>query len=165
MIKDMNIKCNTEPNENNVVEFAVGINLSNLPAFMNELDYLNRNVKIEKNNNLIAEVEVLEYPGDIQEYLNKKEKTAVLTLGCTHYITVKLTGLHVTETDLNIKIMKENNNWYEEWSCEDDSDIASNAIKQNQTFNFKYLVQGINDAYTAKGDAITDIKIKLTNNH
>ena len=165
MIRNNEIVCNTEPSESDAVEFAIGINLADLPPYMSNIDYLNRNVKIMDNNSVIADVEVFEYPGEIQENLNHRERPVILNLGCTHYIKVKLTGFFVNETDLNIKIMKENSSWYEDWSCDNDSDIATNTRKQKQTFNFKYLVQGIQDAYTSKGDAIADINIHLTNKH
>jgi hypothetical protein len=164
LIKETQVLCQKNPSNTQPVEFGIALNLSSFPEHMQTLEYLNRYVVIEQNNEVITDFEVLDYPGDIQDKLSRqRELPKLLKFGTTHYIKIRITGLLVNETELTVKIMKGSNNWYDRWSTDDDSDIASNVSTQKKTFNLKYLIQGFHDAYFLKGKALSTMTIQLIN--
>jgi len=165
-IKGNGVICKETPSEEKPVEFAIGLDLSKLPEYMQDDNYLNHH-KVKLNNNLAkVEWKFKKVDDNFINSLNKtREKPKALSCGCTHYIEVKLSGVYANKATLNFKVSNEPDKWYEEWSTNDDSDIATNSTTQQKTFNLKYLMEGFADAYSEGNDYTIDLKIKIINNN
>lgn len=133
---------------NSDLQFALAVDLSQIPAskdyLMDISNYKTENYSIEKigvirNNKAVFENSEVTIPN---AELAKLE-------GLSHIILVSSTGSGVN--DLTLKLVKNIPPWVQKYSNADDTDIATNPVKQNQTFGFSYLVEGLQEAYQQDG--------------
>ncbi len=159
------IKCNIEPSDQDIVHFAVGLNLSDIPEYAREADYLNRNVVIEHSNEITLKHDAFKtIDQDFIKSLHPAVQQFILKEGCTHYIDIYVNHLFSLEEIISLKIKKNENKWYEEWSCDNDQNIKTDVSIQKKTFNFKYMIYGIRDAFKNDDNMnFVDVKIKIIN--
>lgn len=135
--------------ENGEFEFSVGVDFSSLPL---SNDYLTDVNHYEVSDNF----EVL----SVEKY-RPDMFAAITSFEPSHMITLRATGL--PQGIINIKLLNELPAWVEESHTDDDRNIEGDSIT---TWGFKYLIQGIVDAYSevAEQDYFTTKTVTLSRN-
>jgi hypothetical protein len=164
---DGSIKCNIIPVSTAHVKFGIGLDLSEMPDYAKTVQYLGNNLKINTSNNLIADHSGAMSPltsGLINSIDRVVELPRINKLGCTHYLNIDISSLFSPAENLNIQLLKEEDKWYEDWSCDDDSNIQSDPSLQERTFNLKRLIWGIREAYKdSRNDKFIEINVPVKN--
>lgn len=164
LIKNKEIRCNDEPTDSNPVKFAIGFNLDHLPDYAKSGTYLDTNILIKCSNEVRIRSKapkIYKISDELIEKLSNRERANILRNGCTHYIELEIENLYSQADVMTVVIHKVTDNWYETWSVEDDLDIANNHSKQEKTFNFKYLIKGLQDAFDEQDNYVkTTFSIK-----
>jgi hypothetical protein len=75
---------------------------------------------------------------------------------------LKLSASIVKPATVSVKLMTRVPQWVEEVTDEDGLDIHAPGA-MDKTYGFKYLIQGIYEAYTKESDFYTDIRININN--
>lgn len=122
--------------DNNKLTFAVAIDLKDVPV---ERDYLLNidNYILSDNNFIIKEIKVAE-----KNTINASDWVKICDSNPTHLIVLQATGTAIG--DIKVALTKQIPAWIDSLNIIDDKDIKSNLDK---TFGFKYLVEGIAEAY------------------
>lgn len=141
--------------DENKIQFTIGVNLSSLPDFIQDNALLKKSLKI--NNELLSNI-VIEKVENLSNVPQPQEYDQVAFNKCTHFITLSADKLTSNVTIINLTLPLEQPKWYEEWSSEDDK-TAEGRIRK--TFAFKYLINGVSEAYKQN---LLDLKIKLIKN-
>ncbi|MDZ7718038.1 MAG: hypothetical protein U5K72_04355 [Balneolaceae bacterium] len=129
--EDSNRLIEVEQNQAGEFEFSVGVDYSDLPL---SDDYLTDNDHYE----VTGYFEVIK----VEKY-TPEMVTNITSFTPTHLITLKATGL--PQGIIDIKLLNELPAWVQETHTDDDRNIEGDSTK---TFGFKYLIQGIVDAYS-----------------
>lgn len=117
--------------------FSIAMDLSSLS--LDESYLLNKvNYKINDDYEIVGISPYTEAKSSLQ----KPDKEMIGDKTPTHVVTVRSLGSYPS---LTLQIIKRTPLWVEETSVEDDSDIKN---QQDQTFAFKHLVAGIEEAYS-----------------
>lgn len=123
--------------ENDDFTFSIAMDLSSLS--LDESYLLNKvNYKINDDYEIVG---ISPY-AEAKSSLQKPDKEMIGDKTPTHVVTVRSLGSYPS---LTLQIIKRTPLWIEETSVEDDSDIKN---QQDQTFAFKHLVAGIEEAYS-----------------
>jgi hypothetical protein len=83
--------------------------------------------------------------------LTEKEKAGPDLKGFTHLLTLSTTKL-ISET-LEIKITARSPRWIAQSSSVNDAGILNDSTEQSKTFGFKYLMNGVAEAFNIYGDS------------
>lgn len=145
-----------EINKGEKLKICLAVNLSSLPAYAREADYLNKHLQVNVKG-CSATVEVKK-----KEDLNRTKlinKNQVLDLNsATHGIILQVNQMELEKAEVHLILPLKYDTWYKEWSCMDDKNIATAA---NKTFAFEYLIQGVIEAYDTKNKNYVDLQITL----
>lgn len=120
-----------EPSQAGEFEFSVGVDFSSLPL---SDDYLTDISHYEASGNFEVVGVERHRPG---------MTTNITSFEPSHMITLRATGL--PQGIIDIKLLNELPAWVDESHTDDDRNIEGDSTK---TFGFKYLIQGIVDAYS-----------------
>jgi hypothetical protein len=147
------------------VKFAIGLNLSSLHDYAKTDNYLHKgHLIIEPTNNLKmknSDSQILPVDPIKSKIQSNVEIRKINSLGITHYLNLVVTDLYTPKENITVKLLKEEDRWYESWSCDNDMDIGFDQDIQEKTFNFKWLVYGIRDAYNQPGESFVEISIPV----
>lgn len=136
-------------------QFAVSIDLSSLPIYVQDPKYLKENLKVDRNK---ADLQIMGVEKVEQLKLEKLKKPEQERLfGKTHVITFSLKNLLEKEIATTVKLPLQFDTWYHQWSTDDDTTLSQ---RQAKTFAFKYLVEGTKEAF--ESDAKNYFSITLT---
>lgn len=165
LMDDNSIRCNWNPSAARPVKFAVGLNLSELPGYSKTAQYFTNHLRIRSSNNLKIDSTNLKISQlNLGMFDPVVEVKKINSLGANFYLDLPITDLYTQQEEINIKLLKEEDRWYEEWSCDDDSNIQTNPTLQTKTFNFKTMIYGIREAYKSDSDnSFVDINIPVKN--
>lgn len=136
-------------------QFTVGLNLSNLPAYAQDINYLNSNIKYSSNECTVNLKFIAKDKIDPSKIRSKNQKLSFNE--CTHFLTLDVKKMLIENGKIEIELPFLYENWYESWSC--DSDITKEQRK-DKTFAFKHLVEGVKEVYSTKDQKF--IKFSLT---
>lgn len=136
--------------------FSVALDLSKLPL---EDDYIKnpKNYSIDEGDFKILKISKFDKEDLVPISATKIERSGNSP---THYITFLSTSKKYT--DLQFSLKKQMPKWVDETSTEDDTNIKSIGSK---TFGFKYLMEGISEAYQTVSPSKNyfELKIKINN--
>lgn len=160
---EVRVKCNEEPSASSPVMFGVALNLSGLPVYARNQSYLDSNLRVDAPPTIQYKKEPLRpIDGVLKARLEGvKERPAILSSGSDYYLNVQVESFYSTHDTITIQVGKKPDNWYSEWSDDDDKDIGFDRSSQRKTFQLKYLIDGIIRAYN-KQDTYVNAKIILT---
>jgi hypothetical protein len=138
----------------NPMKFGIGINLNGFPKYVQDVDFLNRTFNIQDKPNIkVSSLLIREFTPELLNQLNHREQPK--NIANTHFINFEIERLYNDDV-LKFSIVDPGNNWYQNWSTDDDRGILQD---NNQTFNLKYLVDGVLEAFGEQ--KIIDIEIPL----
>lgn len=125
-----------------VFEFNLAVDFHN--EFQDQSYYL------DKENYLVSNQQYEVFP-EINNIKNQSLSSY------SHVLRLKTNQL-ISE-GLKIDVLGRIPKWVQKSSSNDDSEIAYNKMEQNKTFGFKYLIEGVSDAYYSKTNVINSMKI------
>ncbi|GAB3887300.1 hypothetical protein [Spirosoma agri] len=140
-------------------EFAIGVNLSGLPAYAQTEAYLTKNLVVSAGN---AGVKLLKIEPKESVKGTEKLKTneARMLSEATHVLTFKVTQLFEPTTPVFIKLPVRYDTWYLNQSTMDDRTAAG---REGKTFALEHLMNGVRDAYeTGSGAAKSFLQLTIT---
>lgn len=141
------------------VEFAVGVNLSGLPAYAQTENYLTKNLAVSAGN---AGVKLLKVqPKEAVTGTEKLKTTEARMLSeATHLFTFRVTQLFENETPVTVKLPVRYDTWYLNQSTMDD---RSPGGREGKTFALEHLMNGVRDAYeTGSGADKSFLQLTIT---
>jgi hypothetical protein len=139
------------------INFTIGLNLSSLPLYMQDLNYLNKNV-IVNSEEFDVDFEFLKKNPEFETIL--KNKAAEDYRSNSHILSIKLKESSIKQGKVEIQLPLNYDEWYKKWSC--DSDLTP-AERQGKTFAFTHLIEGVKSAYSPKNQNIINITINIGN--
>jgi len=137
--------------------FAIGLDLSGLPAYAQAADHLRKNLVINSKDAAVKLVNVQRREEVTATRLSEREEK--LLNGVSHVLTFQVDNLFGDAADLNLRLPVRFDTWYErEWTTMDDRTPAG---RQNKTFALNHLMNGVREAYQSAGNAFVDVKLRL----
>lgn len=124
-------------------------NLDSLPDYMQEEDYLKDNIELYVKYNQQADAKLIE-----------KDKYTISLDNNKNIFSIKLKPSIVRNCDLTLKLKYELPKWVTIWSDDDDTDITSNVIEMEKTFNLRWLVRGFTALNDCEYVKVETVKIK-----
>ncbi len=141
----------------NPMRFAIGFNISDLPNYVQDIGFLSNHIVIEDNPDIVvSDVSVRKFDNSIRDLLNPNDRQR--NVRTSHFLEITIEELYAKNSNLNVSIEMPPNEWYLRWSTDCDEGIQ---VDDNQTFNFKYLVDGIIEAFDA--NYVVRLNIPLEN--
>ncbi|TXK50283.1 hypothetical protein FVR03_05165 [Pontibacter qinzhouensis] len=127
---------NIQPQKDEPVSFTIGVDLNTLPASMQELAYLKRNLKL-------AATGCRATIGDISAATEDTKAIPELA-GYTHFVQVNVPELTANKGTLALQLQQVVPTWIENWSTENDNDPAADPKK---TYQFNKIIDGVQALY------------------
>jgi hypothetical protein len=140
--------------KNKPIQFTIALNLGDLPAYAQDINYLRQHLKI--NNTYLKVVSIKEKKDFTFEGNVPNEKK--MGDDDTHFIMLSADNFPQNSIAVQITLERVTDNWYAQWSTNDD---RSPALMKEKTFALEHLINGVKDAYDAPGQHYVDIKINL----
>ncbi|RYY37427.1 MAG: hypothetical protein EOP46_02705 [Sphingobacteriaceae bacterium] len=141
------------------LKFCIGVNLENLPAYARNVTYLQKNLQITADGctaNFMVKTKSAQDPekikGPQQNKLFKKS---------SHLLVISVTKMNMNDAVVNLKLPLKYDMWYENWSTDDDKDMKFSG-NPSKTFAFKYLINGVKEAYETREKNYIDISIPVS---
>lgn len=140
--------------KNNPQEFYAAVDLSALPPYAQRLDYISKNLKLNRRG-CSAEV-VVSAKGNPDKLKSKKQK--MFFEQATHIIKIKVKNIQLDKASLQLTLPLQYDTWYQDWSTMNDKQVKTLGKK---TFAFQYLVNGVMEAYNNNDKNFIDLKFQI----
>jgi hypothetical protein len=150
-IKDIKIT-QTEP-----IQFCLALDLTNLPLYAKDVNYLQDNLKLDFKGCDVAYVVKTKDKADRSKL--KSEQQIALFEKATHVFLITVKSMNLPKSDIQITLPLKYDTWYMDWSCMDDKNTSAIADK---SFAFEYLINGVKEAYETKNKDYINFTITLT---
>lgn len=132
-------------------EVGLTADLINLPAYMQNEEYMNRNIEL-----------FITYKNNEEKIFEKQYyKVSVESKGENKRLILTIKAKPLRGSNIRVKINYAYPDWFEHVSCDDDKDIVNNASVLQRTFNFKYFVNGFTTLQ--KGDVVKEQEFNFAN--
>lgn len=158
-MKAPNTLSEVRKDRNNNFEFAIAVNMSNMP--MTDIEKTNvSNYETSSQNYIVSRIVQLE---ENQLGLNPKDKDLIQKINATHLVCVACQG-PLSPINLQVKIKNTLPVWVKSKSSMDDTGIGANQDEQNKTFGLEYFVKGMFDAYrenTPEKDYLKALQVEI----
>jgi hypothetical protein len=138
------------------VEFAIAVDLTNLPAYAQEPTYLENNLSISVDNGTVKRVKV-QRKADVPDTRMSDREKKILSPN-THVLTFRVESLFADNATMTLKLPVKFDTWYTAWSTMDDRTPAG---RQGKTFALQHLMTGVREAYQTGGNQFAEMTIKL----
>ena len=129
---------------------ALSADLRQLPAYMQTLDYMKANIEL-----------YVKRASKKEEIAIDKDYYEISVDDAKKQLRISIKATQVKESKLIFKLKYAQPEWVEAKSDDDDSDIKSNSLKLDKTFNLKYLVAGFKNIQ--KGKYIREQTLEIKN--
>ncbi len=137
------------------VEFAIGLNLSALPAYAQAETYLKTNLRVGVNNGAATLVKVQKREAIPGTRLSPSEQK--LLSQNTHVLTFRVDNLFANAA-MTLSLPVRYDAWYTIWSTLDDRTTEG---RQGKTFAFEPLMTGVREAYQTGQNSFVETTIQL----
>ena len=151
-IKDVDLK------RGEALQAALGVDLSGLPAYAQEADYLEENMQVETEG-CTAKISVRKKE-DVDRSKLKSQPQIEDFEKATHIFLLKVSDMPLANATVHYKLPLRYDTWYKDWSCMDDKNLTATCA--GKTFAFEHLVNGVREAYEAKNNFYVDGTVKLS---
>ncbi|WP_234734989.1 hypothetical protein [Tellurirhabdus bombi] len=142
----------------NPEEFAIGLDLGNLPAYAQSEDYLRKNLTVNAKEAAVK-LATVQRKDDLSNTAKLSEREEKILNGVTHVLTFRVDNLYGNEATVAIKLPVRFDNWYEkDWTTLDDRTAAG---RRGKTFALQYLMSGVKEAYQSSTNDFLNLTIKL----
>lgn len=139
-------------------EFAIGLDLSGLPAYAQSPDYLKSNLSIKADNATLKLLNV-QRRENINTTKRMSDREQQLLARNSHVLTFKIENLIDDEATVNLRLPVRFDNWYEtDWSTMDD---RTEAGRRRKTFALVHLMNGVREAYQTNTNDFVNFSFKL----
>lgn len=140
--------------KNTPQEFNAAVDLSRLPPYAQNPDYIAKNLKIITKG-CSAAVNVSIKTGG-EKLKSKKQK--LFFEQSTHTVNIKIKNIQLDRATLQLILPVQYDTWYQIWGTMDDKQIKTLGKK---TFAFQYLVSGVIQAYNNTDKNFIDLKFQI----
>ncbi|PJJ83519.1 hypothetical protein [Mucilaginibacter auburnensis] len=147
-----------ETTSNGTLSFCTGLNLDNLPPYAKDIAYLQKNLQITTDG-CVASLTVKPKQSINTDKIKGKLQNDLFK-NSTHFVVISVSKINVDNASIQLRLPVKHDMWYENWSTDDDKNIASE--NEGKTFAFKYLINGVNEAYETRTKNYIDISIPLS---
>jgi hypothetical protein len=151
-IKDVKLK------KGDGMQAALGVDLSALPAYAQEVDYLQENLQVQTTG-CTATITVKKKSSVDRSKLKSQPQIEDFEKA-THIFLLKVSDMPLAEATVTYRLPLRYDTWYTAWSCMDDKNLAASCAER--TFGFEHLVNGVREAYEAKNNFYVDGVVKLS---
>lgn len=141
---------NLQPAKNEPVEFTVGLNLSSLPASMQNTDYLKRNLKLAGNGSRASIVSV--------KAADERIKATPDLAKYTHFVRIQVTQLTANFGSLSVQLPHVYPTWINSWSTDNDNNPAAAPKK---TYQLNKIIDGVQALYRDRSDFVFNATIQF----
>jgi hypothetical protein len=139
------------------LSICVGLNLSVLPDYTTKINYLQSNLLVNGNGCNISFQVRDKNRVDISKLTSEPQKK--MFESATHILIFKVESMPLSQAKIDIYLPLKYDSWYQNWSCNDDLNLA---VSEGKTFAFEYLIQGVTEAYSNKMNDYINFSINLT---
>jgi len=136
---------NIKADKNNIFQFTIGFNLSNLPKYYHNCNFLDSSIQISCLQNQVLSKKFYT-KDDFNKYLSKNEVS--IAKNFTHFLTIKMKGKFDKYDELNITFNNYLPKWIDVYST--DYDGYYDNITLSKTFAISHILKGIQQAYLYK---------------
>jgi len=137
------------------VKFAIALDLSPLPEYAKDANYIKSKLQIEKKECVANVFEVKKIESSDVSKAAPKEKEYLEK--ATHIITFELTDLY-KKGSITASMPLQYDLSYREWSTMDDKNVSSISGK---TFAFQFLIDGVRDSYENNNAKFISFSVNL----
>ncbi len=138
-------------------KFSLALNLSALPPYTQQTAYLKEHLQLDAKG-CIARLQVKNKQEiDVTKLKSDRQKEALEA--STHVLIIEVTQMNTRKASINITLPIIPDPWYQTWSCEDDLNLKKNCA--GQTFAFRYLIDGMAQAYQNNRKNYIELSIPL----
>lgn len=141
----------------NPAEFAIGLDLSNLPAYAQTEEYMRKNLIITAKDATLklANVQKKEAVTNTSRLSEREQR---LLNQATHVLTFRIDNIFGDETAVSVRLPVRFDNWPEQWATMDDRTATG---RQNKTFALQHLMNGVKEAYQSSTNDFLQINFKI----
>lgn len=139
------------------IEFAIGLNLANLPDYAQAETYLQKNMTVSADNGTVKLVKVQRKSAVETGRMSDREQK--LLSQNTHVLTFHVDNLFADDATVTLKLPVRFDSWYADWSTMDDRTPTG---RRNKTFALEHLMTGVREAYQTNGNEFASMTIKLS---
>lgn len=136
-------------------QFTLGFDLSSLPSYVQEEEYLSQNLQVDCEGCNVS-FEIMEKE-DISDKPTRKREIEALEKN-THLIVINVEEMALGTANLNLKLPLRFDNWYLDWSTDDDRNITDMGHK---TFALEHMINGIREVYENNNTYFIESEIQL----
>lgn len=138
------------------LQFFIGLDLEHLPTYAQDLNYLQKNIRISTAGSTVN------YQFRKKESFDKSKIKSQPQLkqfqNATHILMIEVNNLSMTETQLQVSLPMRYDTWYKEWSTMNDKKIDG---RQHKTFALEHLIDGVLEAYDSRNKEFIKFSIDL----
>lgn len=138
------------------LRFCIALELDSLPSYVQAEDYLEKKLLLESQG-CQATFRVEPKSAINTSKLSGKSQPKIFETA-SHLVLVSVSKMDLDEADIKLTLPVQSDTWYMDWSADEDKDVRSIG---NKTFAFKYLVNGVKEAYETRNSKYIDLKIHL----
>ncbi len=142
--------------KSNPAVIAIGANLSALPAYAQDTNYLKRNLKLDKSN-LDFRIISIVVPENINKADLKKNELDALAKS-SHVFIIEVSDVYKANIEMKISLPLQYDTSYRNISIMDDRSLKNISGK---TFAFEHLVDGVRAAYQNPNQDFISISIPI----
>ncbi|MHC2991673.1 hypothetical protein OB13_08775 [Pontibacter sp. HJ8] len=141
---------NLQPQPKEPVEFTVGLDLTALPATMQRLDYLKRNLKVVGNGCRASMVSVTAADEGI--------KATPELARFSHFVRVQVPQLTANTGSVYLQLPQVYPTWINAWSTDNDNNPVADPKK---TYQLNKIMDGVQALYRDKSDNIFSVTVQF----
>ena len=137
---------------------AIGLDLSSLPYYAKDTNYLKQHIQLKKDNVDFSISSIL-LPQNIDRAELKKNELDDFT-NATHILVLQISNMYKPRGELKFTLPLQYDTSYKSLSIMDDRNVSAISGK---TFAFEYLIDGVRAAYQNPNQEFINISIPIKN--
>ncbi|RIV18125.1 hypothetical protein DYU11_29665 [Fibrisoma montanum] len=138
-------------------EFALGVDLSGLPAYAQTEEFLTKNLAVSAGNARVKLVKV-EERDDVKDAEKLKANESRMLSESSHVLTFRVSQLFDAQTPVTITLPVRYDTWYVDQSTMDDRTPEN---RQGKTFALQHLMNGVREAYETGAGSFLKLSVTL----
>lgn len=139
------------------LQFFIGLDLAQLPAYAQDGNYLQKNIRISTAGSTVN------YQFRKKESFDRSKIKSQPQLkqfqNASHILMIEVNNLSMTEAQLQVSLPMKYDTWYKEWSTMNDKSVGG---RQHKTFALEHLIDGVLEAYNSRNKEYINFSINLT---
>ncbi len=141
---------NLQPEKKEPVEFAIGLDLSQLPMSMQSIEYLKKNLKLSSTGSRPAIVSVTAADESIKSIPDLAKYS--------HFVRVRVPELTANSGTISVQLPQVTPTWIKAWSTDNDNNPAA---AQKKTYQLTKIIDGVQALYRDQSDFVFNATIQF----